>query len=196
MNPGPNQSGPENSQPKETQAEVQLGPISLFQAVVVAALRVKQLRRGSKPRIELDDKKHKVTRIATEEVIRGLISFTQSALPHVHAPNGMEGSKGASTNRVLTSNHHEAAGSFETDEAVMNELKIFTRPETGPVEDNVFYSQRSHGPMYRWQYETQLARWNVMRVDASNWSSQELCTTPWKSLPQKLKAQLSEHYVE
>jgi hypothetical protein len=56
---------------------------------VVAALRVKQLRRGSKPRIELDDKKHKDTSIAMEEVRRGLISFTQFALPHVHGANGM-----------------------------------------------------------------------------------------------------------
>ena len=65
------------------------GEISRFRAVVVAALRVKQLRRGSKPRIELDDKKHKDTSIAMEEVRRGLISFTQFALAHVHDPNVM-----------------------------------------------------------------------------------------------------------
>jgi DNA-directed RNA polymerase omega subunit len=57
------------------------GIVSRFRAVVVAALRVKQLRRGSKPRIEPDDMKHD-TRIAMEEVRRGLISFTESALPH------------------------------------------------------------------------------------------------------------------
>jgi hypothetical protein len=56
---------------------------------VVAAQRVKQLRRGSKPRIELDDKKRKDTTIAMEEVRRGLISFTQSALAQVHDPNGL-----------------------------------------------------------------------------------------------------------
>ena len=55
---------------------------------MVAALRVKQLRRGSKPRIEMDDKKHKDTTIAMEEVRRGLISFTPS-LPHVPDLNGM-----------------------------------------------------------------------------------------------------------
>ena len=65
------------------------GEISRFRAVVLAALRVKQLRRGSKPRIELDDKKHKNTIIAMEEVRRGLISFTESALPHAHLSNGM-----------------------------------------------------------------------------------------------------------
>ena len=65
------------------------GAISRFRAVVVAALRVKQLRRGSKPRIEPDDKKHKDTSIAMEEVRRGLIRFTQFALPHVPDANGM-----------------------------------------------------------------------------------------------------------
>ena len=65
------------------------GTVSRFRAVVVAALRVKQLRRGSKPRIEPDDKKHKDTSIAMEEVRRGLISLTQSDLPDVHDPNGL-----------------------------------------------------------------------------------------------------------
>ena len=72
----------------ERQTTIGPEPISRFRAVVVAALRVKQLRRGSRPRIELDDKKHKDTCIAMEEVRRGLISFTQSGSPHVHEPNG------------------------------------------------------------------------------------------------------------
>jgi hypothetical protein len=144
----------------------------------------------------MDDKKHKVTRVATEEVIRGLISFTQFALPRVHGAKGMAGSKGASNNGFLTFDHDEDAGNFETDEGVMNGLRIFTRPDTGTVEDNVFYSQRSEGPVYRWHYENHLARWNVVRVDASNWGSHELCATRWKLVPQELKTQLSEHYVE
>jgi len=65
------------------------GAISRFRAVVVAALRVKQLRRGSKPRIELDNKKHKDTSIAVEEVRRGLIHFTELVLPHVNDATGM-----------------------------------------------------------------------------------------------------------
>ena len=65
------------------------GTVSRFRAVVVAALRVKQLRRGSKPRIELDEKKHKDTSIAIAEVRMGLISFTESTLPHVQDVNGM-----------------------------------------------------------------------------------------------------------
>ena len=73
----------------ESRPESGPGAISRFRAVVVAGLRVKQLRRGSKPRIELDDKKHKDTSIAMEEVRRGLINFTQFALPHVHDANAM-----------------------------------------------------------------------------------------------------------
>ena len=77
----------EDQQMSESRPESGPGAISRFRAVVVAGLRVKQLRRGSKPRVELGDKKHKNTIIAMEEVRRGLISFTQSALPHVHDPN-------------------------------------------------------------------------------------------------------------
>jgi DNA-directed RNA polymerase omega subunit len=50
--------------------------ISRFSAVIVAALRAKQLLRGSKPRIDADPKKRKNTSIAMEEVRRGLITFT------------------------------------------------------------------------------------------------------------------------
>ena len=62
--------------------------VSRFRAIVVAGLRVKQLRRGSKPRIEPDGKKHKDTSIAMEEVRRGLISFTDSDLD-IDEPNGL-----------------------------------------------------------------------------------------------------------
>lgn len=75
----------------ESRPENEPEAISRFRAVVVAGLRVKQLRRGSKPRIELDGKKHKDTIIAMEEVRRGLIRFTQFPLPHVHDANGLGG---------------------------------------------------------------------------------------------------------
>jgi DNA-directed RNA polymerase omega subunit len=76
----------------DSQPKGEPGEISRFRAVVVAALRAKQLRRGSKPRIELDGKKHKDTSIAMEEVRRGLIIFTQFAIPHVHdsAPRDLQ----------------------------------------------------------------------------------------------------------
>lgn len=74
-----------------SESRPQSGPeeISRFRAVVVAALRTKQLRRGSKPRIELDDKKHKDTVIAVEEVRRGLVNFTEIAVPPFHDPSVM-----------------------------------------------------------------------------------------------------------
>ena len=78
----------------------------------------------------------------------------------------------------------------------MNGLRIFIRPNKGPKEINVFYSQRQHGPIYRWHYEKPLAKWLVARVHASDWSSHELCTASWQSVPQELKAKLSEHYIE
>jgi len=78
----------------------------------------------------------------------------------------------------------------------MNGLRMFIRPDKVQVENNVFYSQRSHGPIYRWHYEKHIGKWHGARVDASHWSSNELCTASWQSVPQELKAQLSEHYIE
>ena len=76
---------------KRPQSETE--EISRFRGVVVAALRAKQLRRGSKPRIELDNKKHKDTSIAMEEVRRGLITFTQLAVSHAPDPYSMRALK-------------------------------------------------------------------------------------------------------
>ncbi len=79
----------------------------------------------------------------------------------------------------------------------MNGLRMFIRPDNvGRVEQNVFYSQRSHGPIYRWSYEQCLGRWNVARVDISDWTSPQLCIARWQSVPEELKAQLNEHYIE
>jgi hypothetical protein len=78
----------------------------------------------------------------------------------------------------------------------MNGLRIFIRPDKSPIEDNVFYSQRGHGPIYRWQYDEQLAKWHVTRVDVFDSTSYGLCTARWQSVPKELKVQLSEHYVE
>ena len=52
---------------------------SRFRLVVVAALRSKQLLRGSRPRIEADARRHRNTSIALEEVRRGLVHFTNNA---------------------------------------------------------------------------------------------------------------------
>jgi DNA-directed RNA polymerase subunit omega len=48
---------------------------SKYRLIIVAAKRSKQLQRGAKPRIDIDTQKHKPTRIALEEVIRGKVPF-------------------------------------------------------------------------------------------------------------------------
>jgi len=49
---------------------------SKYRLIILAAKRSKQLQRGAQPRIEIDPAKHKPTRIALEEVIRGRVRFT------------------------------------------------------------------------------------------------------------------------
>ncbi|MCA1593319.1 MAG: DNA-directed RNA polymerase subunit omega [Acidobacteria bacterium] len=49
---------------------------SRFRLIVVAALRAKQLQRGSPSRIEADPLKRRNTSIALEEVKQGLVPFT------------------------------------------------------------------------------------------------------------------------
>jgi DNA-directed RNA polymerase subunit omega len=48
---------------------------SKYRMIIVAAQRSKQLQRGARPRVELDSQRHKSTRIALEEVQRGLVPF-------------------------------------------------------------------------------------------------------------------------
>jgi DNA-directed RNA polymerase subunit omega len=48
---------------------------SKYRLIILAAKRSKQLQRGARPRIDIDVTKHKPTRIALEEVIRGTIKF-------------------------------------------------------------------------------------------------------------------------
>ena len=49
---------------------------SKYRLIIVAAKRSKQLQRGAQPRIEIDPQKHKFTRIALEEVMRGKVHFS------------------------------------------------------------------------------------------------------------------------
>lgn len=49
---------------------------SKYRLIILAAKRSKQLQRGARPRIEIDPVKHKATRIALEEVMRGKVHFT------------------------------------------------------------------------------------------------------------------------
>jgi DNA-directed RNA polymerase subunit omega len=49
---------------------------SKYRLIILAAKRSKQLQRGARPRIDIDALKHKNTRIALEEVMRGRVDFT------------------------------------------------------------------------------------------------------------------------
>jgi DNA-directed RNA polymerase omega subunit len=62
----------------ETDVEGSNGPEvdSKYRMIILAAKRSKQLQRGASPRIEIDPQKHKPTRIALEEVMRGRVHFT------------------------------------------------------------------------------------------------------------------------
>ena len=48
---------------------------SKYRMIIVAAQRSKQLQRGARPRVELDIQRHKLTRIALEEVQQGKVTF-------------------------------------------------------------------------------------------------------------------------
>ena len=49
---------------------------SKYRLIILAAKRSKHLQRGAQPRIEIDPQKHKPTRIALEEVMRGRVHFS------------------------------------------------------------------------------------------------------------------------
>lgn len=49
---------------------------SKYRLILVAAQRSKQLQKGARPRVEMDTLRHKPTRIALEEVQRGVINFS------------------------------------------------------------------------------------------------------------------------
>jgi DNA-directed RNA polymerase omega subunit len=51
---------------------------SKYRLIILAAKRSKQLQRGARPRIDIDAVKHKNTRIALEEVMRGRVNFTKT----------------------------------------------------------------------------------------------------------------------
>jgi DNA-directed RNA polymerase subunit omega len=61
----------------ETDVEGSQGQVvdSKYRLIILAAKRSKQLQRGATPRIDIDAQKHKPTRIALEEVMRGRVGF-------------------------------------------------------------------------------------------------------------------------
>lgn len=66
--------------PEEAIAAMEDGGVpeidSKYRLIILAAKRSKQLQRGAQPRIEIDPIKHKPTRIALEEVMRGKVHFS------------------------------------------------------------------------------------------------------------------------
>lgn len=48
---------------------------SKYRKIILAAQRSKQLQRGATPRLEMDMKKHKPTRIAMKELETGFVHF-------------------------------------------------------------------------------------------------------------------------
>lgn len=61
---------------EKTGAETEAPEVdSKYRLIILAAKRSKQLQRGASPRIEIDPVKHKSTRIALEEVMRGKVNF-------------------------------------------------------------------------------------------------------------------------
>ncbi|MEP6637627.1 MAG: DNA-directed RNA polymerase subunit omega [Acidobacteriota bacterium] len=66
-----------NDDLEQTIPEIQAPEVdSKYRLIILAAKRSKQLQRGARPRIEIDPMKHKPTRIALEEVMRGKVNFT------------------------------------------------------------------------------------------------------------------------
>jgi DNA-directed RNA polymerase omega subunit len=63
---------------------------SSFRLIAVAALRSKQLVRGSLPRIEANPLRRRNTSIALEEVKRGLVPFTLKNPKAETSSNGKE----------------------------------------------------------------------------------------------------------
>lgn len=70
------------------------GVDSRYRLIVVAALRAKQLLRGSLPRIEVDTRRRRNTSIALEEVKRGLVPFTITAVEQKVNGNGRHPDRG------------------------------------------------------------------------------------------------------
>ena len=60
-----------NGSEAKTQPEID----SKYRMIILAAQRSKQLQRGASPRVELDPRKTKTTRIAMKELENGRVNF-------------------------------------------------------------------------------------------------------------------------
>jgi hypothetical protein len=82
--------------------------------------------------------------------------------------------------------------------ASMNGLRVYLHPASASIytDASIFYSKRGNGPIYRWLYEEKLGYWCSLRMNSSELTSKDLCNASWKSLPEKLQAQLGKHYLD
>lgn len=65
-----------------------------------------------------------------------------------------------------------------------------------PKANRVFYTRRGNGPIYRWLYEKNLAHWRFLRMKSTDLDPSKLCAASWKSVPETLRAQLGQHYLD
>ena len=63
----------ENEETEEMEAPPEID--SKYRLILLAAQRSKQLQRGALPRVDVDTRKHKSTRIAMKEFEEGKINF-------------------------------------------------------------------------------------------------------------------------
>lgn len=80
----------------------------------------------------------------------------------------------------------------------MNGLRIYVNRKVTVASgcDQVFYSRRSMGPYYRWSYEETFKQWRVARMHSYDFSSKEVSTSNWRSIPLLLQVTLKVHYDE
>ena len=64
------------------------GVDSMYELIIVAAQRNKQLVRGASPRISTGPRMHRNTTIAIEETRRGLVPFTTNSANETHGKSG------------------------------------------------------------------------------------------------------------
>lgn len=68
----------QNEEQNEPEAQESPTLDSKYRLILVAAQRSKQLQKGARPRVEMDVRRHKPTRIALLEVQRGAVNFSIS----------------------------------------------------------------------------------------------------------------------
>lgn len=72
-------------------------------------------------------------------------------------------------------------------------IDVDEEPRTG---NQIFYSRRGNGPIYRWLYEEKLAHWRALRMHTSDFDTHKLSNASWKSVPETLQTQLGAHYLD